>query len=215
MRRKAIGSRPDLSYSISYFSQFQNCFSLEHWKYLKGVLKYLKVTELYGLKYEKSVSQTKNIITGFVDADFGNNINDRKSISGFGIMLFNNFVLWKTKKQSTVSLSSAEAEYVALADCTTECIFIGQLLTEIINKNAFPIQIFEDNQSCIKLSNTLETKRTKHIDVKHHFVRDCVTTNKIVLSYVSTSEQIADIFTKALPVVKFKYFREKLHVVKM
>ena len=84
-----IGSRPDLSYSISYFRQFQNCFSLEHCKYLKGVLKYLKATELYGLKYERSASQTENIITGFVDADFGNkiiyNIDDRKSIWNYVI----------------------------------------------------------------------------------------------------------------------------------
>lgn len=109
-------------------------------------------------------------------------------------------------------MSSSEAEYIALSDCTSECIFVGQLLSELLNLNAFPLNVFEDNQSCIKMSNTLETKRTKHIDVKHHFVRECVSENKIKLFYVNTAEQVADIFTKSLSAPKFKYFRDMLNV---
>lgn len=211
-----LGSRPDLSYSISYFSQFQNCFTQEHWVFLKQVLRYLKFTQNYGLKYVKSIDKdvpnSNNIMSAFVDADFANSKKDRKSVSGFSIKVFDNFVFWKSKKQATVALSSAEAEYIALSGCITECIFIAQLLKEILNQNIFPIEVFEDNQSTIKMAHTLETKRTKHIDVKHHFIRDCIEKNKVYLTYVSTSEQIADIFTKALPAVKFKYFKEKLNV---
>lgn len=159
------------------------------------------------------MTQNNQIISAYVDADYANDINDRKSISGFGIKIFNNFVFWKSKKQATVSLSSSEAEYIALSHCTTECIFLGQLLSEILGQNTFPIMIYEDNQSSIKIANTLKTKRSKYIDVKHHFVRECINNNKIMISYVSTSEQIADIFTKSLPACKMKYFREKLNVI--
>lgn len=97
-----------------------------------------------------------------------------KSFSGFLLKLNNNGILWKTKKQSAVSLSSAESEYVVLIQCVCECIFIGQLLNKILDYNAYAIKVFEDNQSCIKMASTLETKRTKHIDVRHHFLRDHV-----------------------------------------
>lgn len=208
-----LGTRPDLSYSIYFFSRFQNCYTQEHYTYLKNVLRYLKSTEDFGIKFEKSVTQeSHNIISAFADADYANDQNDRKSISGFGIKIYNNFVFWKSKKQATVSLSSSEAEYISLSDCTTECLFVGQLLSEILDQNVFPVSIYEDNQSCIKMSNTLETKRSKHIDVKHHFVRQCVNDNKIKLFYVPTSDQIADIFTKPLAAPKFKNFRDKLNV---
>lgn len=206
-----LGTRPDLCYSIYFFSQYQNCFNSEHWKYLKNVLRYLKNTENLGILYKKS-KQSNQIISAYVDADFANDACDRKSITGYGIKIFNNFVFWKSKKQATVSLSSSEAEYIALSDCTAECIFVAQLLSELLNVNVFPVNIYEDNQSCIKMSNTLETKRTKHIDVKHHFIRECIGENKIQLFYISTTEQIADIFTKSLSASKFKYFRNLLNV---
>lgn len=207
-----LGSRPDLSYSITYFSQFQNSFSEEHWNYLKNVLRYLKLTKDFGLKFTKS--KTSSIcLSAFVDSDFANNIVDRKSVTGFVIKMNNNAVQWKTKKQSVVSLSSAESEYIALSMCTTESLFLHQMLSEILDVSVPPVVVYEDNQSCIKMASTLESKRTKHIDVKHYFVRDCVIENKIELQYVPTNEQQADIFTKPLAATKFKYFRKLLNVV--
>lgn len=144
--------------------------------------------------------------------DFANNATDRKSFSGFVLKFNNNVTLWKTKKQRTVSLSSAEAEYVALSQCVCECIFIGQLLNEILDYNLYPIKVFEDNQSCIKMSTTIETKRTKHIDVKHHFIRNHVSKNEIMLVYIPTSNQIADMLTNALPVSVFTKFRDMLNI---
>uniref|UniRef100_A0A1Y1M7S3 Reverse transcriptase Ty1/copia-type domain-containing protein n=1 Tax=Photinus pyralis TaxID=7054 RepID=A0A1Y1M7S3_PHOPY len=209
-----LGSRPDLCFAITYFSQFQNNFNREHWVYLKNVLKYLKSTENYALKFEKSTDKTTNsVFSAFVDADFASDITDRKSISGYCIKMFGNIIFWKSKKQVTVALSSCEAEYVALANCVMECNFLSQLLNEISNYSIYPINIYEDNQSCIKMAETLETKRTKHIDVKHHYIRDCIDKNKIVLNYIPTNEQEADIFTKGLPTVKFKYFRDKLKIL--
>lgn len=209
-----LGSRPDLSFCITYFSQFQNNYSQTHWKYLKNVLRYLQETKTFGLKYTKS--ENSNImIKAFVDSDFANNISDRKSITGFLIKLNNNVVCWKTKKQNIVTISSCEAEYIALSACITENLFLGQLIAEILKQNMYPIHIYEDNQSCIKVASTLETKRSKHIDIKHHFIRDCISQNKIVLEYIQTDKQVADILTKGLGKMKFSYFRDCLNVFKL
>lgn len=207
-----LGSRPDLCYCVTYFSQFQNNYSQEHWKHLKQVLRYLNQTKDYGLKFTKSYN-SEITLKSYVDADFANNVIDRKSISGFVIKLNNNVIFWKTKKQNVVTLSSAESEYVALSLCITENLYLGQMLSEILNINVFPITIYEDNQSCIKMAMTFESKRTKHIDIKHHFIRDCIRENKVKLLYISTEMQQADIFTKALPKIKFCYFRDCLNVV--
>lgn len=209
-----LGSRPDLSFCITYFSQFQKCFKIEHWNYLKSVLRYLKQTENYGLKYVKSGdSRVQHQLHAYADSDFASNPNDRKSITGYLIKLNKNVICWKTKKQITVALSSAESEYIALSACISESLFLGQLLSEILYDSVFPIYAYEDNQSCIKMASTLESKRTKHIDVKHYFIRDCVEQEFVILKYVSTNNQQADILTKALATSKFKYFRDSLNVV--
>lgn len=208
-----LGSRPDLCYAITYFSKFQNCYSDIHWKHLKNVLRYLKGTENLGLRYNKTIhGNLCDILSAYVDADFANDTNDRKSISGYVLKVFNNVTFWKTKKQNTVSISSSEAEYVALSNCLTEVLFLKQLLQEILDVNISNINIFEDNQSTIKMASTLETKRTKHIDVKHHFIKDCILKNEISLKYVQTDEQIADVFTKSLSKNRFSYFRDKLNI---
>lgn len=209
-----LGSRPDLSFSISYFSQFQGCFNIEHWNYLKCVLRYLKLTENYGLKFIKSDNSNVQI-HAYVDADFANDSIDRKSISGFVLKMNDNVIYWKTKKQNIVALSSAESEYIALSSCISESLFLGQMLSEVLKYDLFPIFVYEDNQSCIKMASTFETKRTKHIDVRHHFVRDCVNKNEIVLKFTPTEFQQADIFTKALSSSKFVCFRNNLNVVEI
>lgn len=207
-----LGSRPDLSFSIYYFSQFQNSYSETHWKHLKHVIKYLKATADFGLKYSKDLSKSNVILSAFVDSDFASNSTDRKSVTGYMIKLFDNVIHWKSKKQATVSLSSSEAEYIALSTCITECIFVKQLLEEMLGQNIKPINIYEDNNSCIFMASTLETKRSKHIDVKHHFIKDCVSSGEIKLNYISSDKQISDIFTKGLCPNRFKYFRELLNV---
>jgi transposase InsO family protein len=209
-----LGTRPDLCYAISYFSQFQNNYNVEHWKHLKNTLRYLKETENLSLKFVKSNYQKQMNMSAFVDSDFASNINDRKSVTGYIIKLNDNLVCWKSQKQKTVSLSSCESEYIALASCVTECLFLGQLLTTAdFSAFVFPIKIFEDNQSCLKIASTLETKRSKHIDVKHHFLRQLVEEGKIKLTYVNTNQNTADIMTKSLSHVRFIYLRGNLNMV--
>lgn len=97
----------------------------EHCKYLKNLLHYLKLTENYGIKFTKSETKSNESIIAYVDADYAYELCDRKSISGIGIKIYDNYVFRKSKKQTTVSLSSSEAGYIALSECTAECIFVG------------------------------------------------------------------------------------------
>lgn len=207
-----LGSRPDLCYAITYFSQYQNCYSEEHWTHLKNVLRYVKLTENYVLRYTKSSNNTLKLIS-YVDADFANCPLDRKSMTGFVLKINNNVIGWKTKKQNVVALSSCEAEYVALSHCVTDSLFVIHMLSEMLCINLYPVCVYEDNKSCIRVASTLETKRSKHVDVKFHFVRDCVKEHKIRIVYLETGEQLADMFTKALNVKKFAYFRDMLGLV--
>lgn len=206
-----LGSRPDLCFSIMYFSQFQSNFGVEHWKHLKNVLRYLQHTKAYRLKYSQSKMNLN--VQAYVDSDFANDLNDRISISGFILKLNGNTVLWKSKKQTVVALSSSEAEYVALANCVTECLFLKQLLENMLEFKINCIRLYEDNQSSIMMASTLETKRSKHIDVKHHFVRNYISEGIIKLIYVPTNQQCADIMTKSLCRPKFELFREMLGVM--
>lgn len=206
-----LGTRPDLCFTVSYFGRFQNNYNNNHWKHLKNVIRYLSYTNELGLIYNKLAQNDQVSVQAYADSDFASDINDRKSVSGYVILCNNKVVNWCSKKQSVVALSSSEAEYLALSACMTECLFLGQLLKEIFDFQ-YPIKIFEDNQGCIKMAQTYETKRSKHIDVKHHFVKDMVNKGNFVIEYVPTNKQLADVMTKALPVTQFELLRNCLNV---
>lgn len=124
-----LGSRPDICFAISYLSQFQNCYGKEHWKYLKQVLNYLKGTLDFGIVFTQSNKEELHL-NAFVDASFAYDY-DRKSTSGYLLKLNNNVILWSSKKQSVVALSSTESEYIALSLCARECLFCKNLLSDI------------------------------------------------------------------------------------
>lgn len=205
-----LGSRPDLCYAISYFSRFQNSYNSEHWRNLKNVLKYLNKTKDYGLEYVKSNIE-ECMIHAYVDSDFANDPVDRKSVTGCIVKLNKNAIFWQSKKQNIVAMSSTEAEYVALSTCIMETFFLSHIIAEMKNEK-FCITVYEDNQSCIKMSSTLETKRSKHIDTKYHFVRDCVLKKEVKLKYIESSKQLADLCTKPLDRIKFGYFCKMLNL---
>lgn len=192
----SVLTRPDISFSVSYLSQFNNCFNETHWKHLKRLLKYLKKTKEYGILYKK----TNDNLHGYVDADWASCSLDRRSYTGYCFILSNSIISYESKKQKTVALSSTEAEYMALSESCKEGIYLNSLLCELVPNELMSLCLYSDNQSSIKLaSNPLfHNKRTKHIDIKHHFVRECVLQNKIKLEYVSTNDMPADILTKSL-----------------
>jgi hypothetical protein len=123
-------------------------------------------------------------------------------------------ISWYNRKQRSVALSSAEAEYMAASQASCEAIWLRKILVDLFDTKLDPTTIYCDNQSCIKLSeNPVFHDRSKHIEIRYHFIRDRVQKGAVKLQYVSTNEQVADILTKGLPKGKFEYFREKLGVI--
>ncbi|XP_020698693.1 uncharacterized protein LOC110111254 [Dendrobium catenatum] len=150
-------------------------------------------------------------LTAFTDADWAGDKTDRKSTTGFCVFIGSTLVFWATKKQSTIARSSTEAEYRALTSLATELIWLRRLLKEFHVEHSSPVPIFCDNISAISLAhNPVFHARTKHIEIDHHFIRECVNNGTVVIHHVSTNDQIADIFTKPLSTSKFCDFRHKL-----
>lgn len=196
-----LGSRPDLSYSINKMSRFQEKPTETHWTYLKGILRYIRGTNDYELVYDGKSDVSLDV---FADSDWANDRIDRKSTTGYMVRVFENIVVWSSKKQSIVTLSSTEAEYVSACTAVQESVWIEKLLLDLDIEIKYPIKLFEDNFGCIQISKNPETKRTKHIDVKYHFLRNLVWNGRYVLKQVPSNLQIADVFTKALPRVQFE-----------
>ena len=200
-------SRPDIVYSVGMCARFQACPRDSHLKDAKRILRYLKKTEDLVLFYP--AGDTFDLV-GFVDADFAGYKVDRKSTFGMVHFLGSSLISWGTKKQNFVALSTAEAEYVTAAACCSQLLWIRQHLEDFgIHIKAIPLIC--DNTSAVSMGkNPVHHKRTKHIDVRHHFLRDNVEKGNIVLTYCPTEEKIADIFIKALSKDQFERNRLKL-----
>lgn len=148
--------------------------------------------------------------------DFAGDTGDRKSTSGVAYFLGTSLVTWSSQKQKVVALSSCEAEYMAAATAACQGVWLSRLLAEITGKEATPVDLYIDNISAIELSkNPVHHDRSKHIDTKFHFIRECVEDGRVKIHHVGTAEQPADIFTKPLGTVKFVELRQALGVVEM
>lgn len=193
----SVLTRPDIAYSVSYLSQYNNCFQETHWKHLKRLLKYLQKTKNYGLVFRKN---SNSALHGFVDADWASCNLDRRSYSGFCFIMSGCVISYESRKQRTVALSTTESEYMALSEACKEAIYLNNLICDMLQLNErTPISLYSDSQSSLSLAaNPLFHKRTKHIDVRHHFVRECVFHNRVKLEHISTSEMPADLLTKSL-----------------
>lgn len=204
----AVNSRPDISASVSMLGRQVNQPTKEDWIELKGVLKYLKGT--VDLKLNVSAEDKTQELYGYVDADWAENRDDRKSNTGYIFKLNGGAISWACRKQSCVSLSSAEAEYVALAEGCQEALWLRMLIGDFGKPITQSTKIMEDNQSCIKLSESEKfSNRTKHIDTKFHFIKQYVQDKVIELAYCPTEEMVADMLTKPLSANKIEYLRIK------
>lgn len=206
----AICTRPDISYAVQTLSQHSSNPGPEHWTAVKRVFRYLSGTR--NLKLTFRANQEQAVLTvGFTDADYASNPDDRKSISGYTFLLGGATYAWSSKKQSTVALSSTEAEYTALAHATRQAIWNRNLLAELGFIQEDPTLLFEDNQSTIAIARDPQYHaRSKHFDVQNHFVREKVESGVVELVYCPTDEMVADIFTKALPRPKHEKFVHEL-----
>ena len=189
-------TRPDICYVVSILSQFMAKPTVAHLNLAKFVLKYLKGTMEYGLIYRPC---EKLDIIGYTDASWASGI-DRKSISGYCYKMSKAGALisWKSKKQPVVSLSTCESEYIAASYAIQESSFLQQLTRDIgIFPNLRPVVLFVDNMGSIQLAkNPVFHQRSKHLDTKYHHIRSKVNDGHVILDYVPSKENIADIFTK-------------------
>jgi hypothetical protein len=194
----AVSTRPDLAYPVSALSQFNTQHGEEHWNAAIRVLRYLRGTSDYALVYRRTGAK----LQGYIDADWGNCVNDRRSYSGYAFILGNAAICWDAKKQRTVSLSSTESEYMAMCEGTKEAMYLRNFLGELGFERT-PVTIFNDNQGAQHLvKNPVHHKRTKHIDIRYHFIKEAFENKIIETKYLPTSNMIADILTK--PVFKMK-----------
>ena len=209
----AVSTRPDISYAVNNLARFNSNPQKEHWTALKRVLRYLNGTINHGLLYKQGGPER---LVGYSDADWAGDLSDRKSTSGYIFMFSGGPVSWSSKKQKCVALSTAEAEYVALSAAVQECIWLRQLEAELSSTNDVPTLIFEDNQSTIGMAKNPQFHgRAKHIDIRHHFVREQLAHGTIQLKYCPTTEMTADILTKGLNRERYSKLREKASILEL
>jgi len=210
----SVRTRPDICYAVNYLSQFNSAPSEQHWTAVKRVLRYLKGTMNFGILYTRNQSN----VVGYSDADFAGDINGRRSCSGFVFILSGGAISWGSKKQSSVALSTAESEYVALCLASQEAVWLRRLVSELCDNSVIcePIVIFEDNQSTISISkNYIITNKIKHVDIKLHFIKELIGRKELIVKYCPTNLMIADIFTKPLEKIKFVKFRKLLGITEL
>lgn len=199
-------TRPDLMYSVSLLSRFMSSPTKMHWLAAKRVLRYLKGTIDLGIFYRKDMGNLKFLV--FTDSDYAGDLNDRRSTSGYVFKLGSGAVSWASKKQPVVALSTTEAEYIAAALCACQCVWLKRVLEKLGVAEKSGTAIMCDNSSTIQLSkNPVFHGRSKHIDVKFHFLRDLVNDGVIKLNYCSSENQVADIMTKPLKLEQFERLR--------
>ncbi|GJV25900.1 ribonuclease H-like domain, reverse transcriptase, RNA-dependent DNA polymerase [Tanacetum coccineum] len=204
--RYLLHTRPDLSYYVGLLSRFMQEPKEQHMKAIKQVLRYVKGTKDYGITYKHNGGNT---IQGFSDSSYGVNTQEGKGTTGIIFYYGDSPISWSTQKQATVALSSCESEFIAATAAATQALWLKRLLSRLTHSEEEKITIMVDNKSAIQLmKNPVFHGRSKHIDTKYHFIRECVERDDIQVEFVSGEYQKADILTKALPKIKFLTMRQ-------
>ena len=201
----AGATRPDLSQSVHKLAQYSSCPTTEHWSLVKRILRYVKGTVDVGLLFK---CHSNSSLAVYADSDYAGDLSDRKSTSGYVLLKNGAAISWKSKKQSVVAQSTAEAEYVALFFAVQETIWIRRMLHDLHEELSGPTVVYEDNQAAIKIvQNPVDHPKTKHIATKFHFTRQHVEDGVVKLTYCPTEKMLADIFTKPLARDRFEMLR--------
>ncbi len=205
----SLQTRPDISYAVCQVAKYCQNPKTEHWRALVQIFGYLKATRDYGIW----LGGERTGLVGFADADFAGDVNDRKSTSGSIFFLHNGPVAWASKKQPCTALSTTEAEYISACQATKTAVWFQYLLEDLNGEKVEKVPMFCDNEGAVKLVYNPEFhQRTKHIKLKWHWIREQVIEGNIVVKFVGTNEQLADIFTKALAGPKFVSMRRRIGV---
>jgi len=203
-------TRPDIAFSVSLISRFMHSPSKQHLGAAKRILRYVAGTISYGIWYSK-VSDFRLI--GFTDSDWAGNLENRRSTSGSVFSLGSGAISWSSRKQDTIALSSSEAEYMAATSAGCQAIWLRKLLVDLQQEQIGSTEIWCDNKAAIAMTkNPAFHSRTKHIDIRYHFIRNLVAGGIISLKFCGTNDQVADVLTKSLPRNKHEFFRLQMGV---
>jgi hypothetical protein len=204
-----IGTRPDIAFAVTRLAQYAANPSQEHMDKALYICKYLAGTANYELIYDGSSNKG---LLAYSDSDFAGCTDTRRSITGYMVKLANGIICWQSHAQKTVALSSTEAEYMAISDCSRQIVWLQSLLGELgFAQERTPI--YGDNQGSIFIgSNPVQDRRTKHIDTRYHFIREKIVEGKVEVFFVEGNKNIADMFTKNLGNIKFKKFQSQLGI---
>jgi hypothetical protein len=202
----AIATRPDIAYAVQSVSRFLKNPGMPHWDAVKRIFRYLNGTRDLWLTYGDVRAQ----LAGYGDAD-GSMAEDRKALTGYAFMINGGAVSWSSKQQAIVSLSTTESEYVASTEAAKEALWLRSMIAQLFTPLDAPTTLFGDNQSAIALAKDHQYHaRTKHIDIRFHFIRWVIEQGSIRLVYCPTEDMVADTLTKPLPSAKVKHFASAL-----
>lgn len=207
--RYLVHTRPDIAYAVGVVSRHMERPTVTHLDAAKRILRYIQGTLSYGLVYTKEGGN--NVLTGYSDSDLAGNLDDWKSTGAMAFYLNESLVTWVSQKQRCVALSTCEAEFMAATSAACQGIWLRNVLMQVTGEQLGPVVIYIDNRSAIDLAkNPVFHGRSKHIDIRFHFIRECVEQGDIVVKHVSGESQRADILTKAVVTVKFERMRKLL-----
>ncbi|GJZ29607.1 hypothetical protein Tco_0574254 [Tanacetum coccineum] len=206
-----VCTRPDIAYAVSVVSRYLANPGKNHWEAVKWILKYLRGTANVGLVYGTDRGNHVDV-TGFVDSDYAKDPDKGRSITGYAFLVQGCVVSWKATLQHVVALSTTEAEYMALTEAVKEAIWLRGLLEELgVKLNTVAVNC--DNQGAIHLSrNHVFHERTKHINVRYHFIREVLEAKTVKVLKVGTEHNAADALTKVVPGRKLQHCLELLSV---
>jgi hypothetical protein len=203
----SVNARPDIAVSTSILARKVSCPSNSDW-IAKRIVRYLSETKDLKLSFGKDVVEDK--LFGYSDADWAGDQKDSKSNTGFVFICNGAAISWASRKQKCVTLSSMEAEYVALSEACQEVVWLRELFGDFGESQESPTLIFEDNQSFIKfVSNQKMNKQSKHINRRKNYVKE-LSGKEVMLKYCPTAEMVADTLTKPLPVAKIQEFNKQM-----
>jgi len=199
---------PDILYVVSVLSRFMNYAKEPHFKVAKRVLRYVKDTLNYGMKFSQSQDFK---LQGYYDSDWAGFLDDMKSTSGYYFSFGSGMFSWCSKKQEIVAQSTVEAEFIATTTAVNQALWLRKMLIDLHLEQDTTTEVMEDNQAAIAISkNPVFHGKTKHFSIKLFFLRDVQRDSAVCLKYCKTEDQLSDIFTKALPRSRFELLREKL-----
>lgn len=204
-----VCTRPDIFQAVSLVSRYMHNPGKTHWHAAKWILRYIQGTVDLGLKFEKSED---SLVTGYVDSDYAGDLDKQRSTTGYVFTMAKGPVSWRSILQSTIALSSTEAEYMAVTEAVKEAIWLQGLVTDLGFKQQ-QVTIYCDSQSAIHLAkNQVYHSRTKHIDVRFHFIREILDEGDILLQKIGTEDNPADMLTKVITGIKFQHCLELINI---